>query len=561
MKSGSGQVVAGRKGSLLDPTLAIQEPDGTVWKTPRPPQHGRIWRLEVEDTGWGSHWRINGKPVLTWLEDGIFPAALVPEQVVNLVLAGFEAFPDCHQLPGFLAGLPALESLMIHQFAYLDDIRALPYCASLRHLTLCTERLRSLRILEGCGNLRTLRLAGCFCLRNLDGLESLENLERLEVMHCPSLHDLGALGKCRNLRQLALVNCGVSNLSPLAGAEGLETLVLSNLGHLGKVTPMGPKPLLRELSIHDCPKVANLNCLRDMRELRHCSLQGFRGRRVQPVFSLPELRSLDLASCTLEDRDLLPLLRLPRLEALALTGALDVQHLYHVEGLLNLRRLELQGCINLTTLRFLRHLQRLETLDLTLCLQAGPLDLLNRLESLRRLGISAISPAVMDPGFLRSMPGLRDLRMAGWYRLRDLRCLGDNTQLESLDIRGCHLLADLRQLEGLPGLYSLKCDAPHLERMAGGLDRLKAFANTEPGNLHPLIIQRTDLGRETLWPCLPDPRIDMSQYRLIQGSVINFLRVSRRPAGLDPAPAGEPVAAAKPGTVSAGAPTAGTGIG
>ena len=34
------QVVAGRKGSLLDPTLAIQEPDGTLWKTAGPPPKG-----------------------------------------------------------------------------------------------------------------------------------------------------------------------------------------------------------------------------------------------------------------------------------------------------------------------------------------------------------------------------------------------------------------------------------------------------------------------------------------------------------------------------------------
>lgn len=487
-----------------------------------------VWSVRVEDRPWGRDWLVNGRPFLSRLDRGPFPPSQVPVEVVNLLFAGYFSFPDCRQLPGFLAGLPRLESLMLHRFAFLEDLRVLAYCGALRHLSLATERLPSVRILTDLRGLRTLRLEGCYCLAGLDGLQFLENLEKLEIRHCPLVRDLGPVGNLRDLRHLALVDCDVADLSPLAHLESVETLTLADLPRLEKVAPMGPKPRLRDFSVHQCPKVANLRCLHELEGLRHCSLHGFTGKRVQPVFALPNLASLDLSGCTLEDQALEGLLRIPGLEALALTAVEDPQHLYQVECLLNLRRLEIQACIKLTTLRFLRYLARLEVLDLTMCLQVPSLDVLGGLGAIRRLGISAVNPGAMDPGFLSGMPNLTDLRMSGWYRLQNLGCLRRNTRLEQLDIRGCHGLTSLAHLAAMPERIFILCDEPHREMMRGGLADHRQLSSTDPEIFHPLVIQRYNLGHQPLWPPFPDPRMDLGQHHLVQTCVRSFINWGRK---------------------------------
>jgi|GEM_PF-5173068 len=509
-------------------TVPIVEEEGTLeCVLPSGLSGSPAWSMRVEEVDWGCHWHINGIPFLSRLDFGPFPPSEVPERVVNLILSGFFAFPDCVQLPGFLAGLPLLESLMIHRFAYLDDLRILPYCRSLRHLTLLTDRLTSLRTLNSMEGLRSLRLKCCHCLKGLDGLQNQERLERLEILHCQGVRDLSPLKNLGGLRHLALLDCGVRDLSPLAGHESLETLVLTDLPRLEKLAPMGPKPLLRELSIHHCGRLANLRCLRELSGLRHCSLHGFTGKRIQPVFALANLLSLDLSRCSLEDQHLLPLLRIPGLEALALTNIMDIQHLYHVEGLFNLRRLEIQGCFNLTTLRFLRYLSRLEVLDLTTCMQVPSLEILGDLGTIRRLGVSAVNPGAMDPGFLSGMPDLADLRMAGWYRLRNLGCLRGKNRLEFLDIRGCHGLTSLAHLALLPERTGILCDEAHRTLLHGGVAHRRDFCHSVPGALHPMVIQRTNLGEQPLFPPYPDPRINLGQYNPIETSVKEFIERGR----------------------------------
>ena len=510
-------------------TVPFVEAEGTM-ECVLPPDlmKSGAWSMRVERVAWGCHWHINGRPFLSRLDFGPFPPTEIPEQVVNLILAGFFSFPDGVQLPGFLAGLPRLASLMIHRFEYLEDLRILPYCRSLRHLTLLTDRLASLRVLGAMESLRTLRLVSCCLLNGLEGLQTQEGLERLEILHCQGVVDLSPLANLNDLRHLVLLDCGVKDLSPLAGNEALETLVLTDLPRLEKLAPMGPKPRLRELSIHHCPKLANLRCLRELSGLRHCSLHGFTGKRVQPVFALAGLVSLDLSRCILEDQHLLPLLRIPGLESLALTGVEDVQHLYHVEGLLNLRRLEIQGCFNLTTLRFLRYLSRLEVLDLTMCLQVPSLKVLGGLGGIRRLGVSAVNPGAMNPEFLSVMPELEDLRMSGWYRLQHLGCLRRNTRLEFLDIRGCHGLSSLAHLASLPEKTNILCDGAHQALLQGGVAHRLAFSQNAPNSFHPMVLRRTLVGEQTRCPQCPDPRIDLGQYHFIQEGVKAFIERARK---------------------------------
>lgn len=487
-----------------------------------------LWTLRVEDAHWGCHWHINGRPFLTRLNNGPFPTSRVPEEVVNLSLAGFFSFPDARQLPGFLAGLPRLESLEIYRFAFVVDLRVLRHCRSLRHLTLSAERLPSLVDLGGQENLRTLRLLRCHNLTGLRGVETLGELTRLEIHHCQSVRDLGPLASHGRLRDLVLLDTGTANLSPLAGMYRLETLVLADLCRLAQVAPMGPKPQLRELSIHHCPRVANLRCLRDLAGLRYCSLHGFTGKRVQSVFSLENLRSLDLSGCSLEDRDLLPLLRLQRLEALALTGAINLQHLYNVAGLAKLRRLELQGCYNLTTLGFLRPLRHLAELDLTLCTQSGPLDVLARLGGLERLAVSAVAPEAMDPGFLAKLPALRDLRLGGWFGLRDLSCLQALQHLDLLDIRGCHGLANFSHLAEVPNLSTLVCDQHQVGPIRDALVGQDTVCLTNPNILFPMVHLRSDTRKAQSDPLIPDPRVNPGQFEHVQEGVEAFMDLARR---------------------------------
>jgi Leucine-rich repeat (LRR) protein len=434
-------------------------------------------------------------------------------------------FPDFQQLPWFIGSMPHLESLALIHLSWLRDIWTLGDCHQLKYLTIAGDKLPSIRPLAGSADLRTLRLFVCSNLESLEGVETLQKLSHLEIDYCTNIRNLTPLNDLKSLRKLRIRGSDIQDLTPLAGLDQLESLALVNMPKLRKITTMGSKALLSDLTIHNCKLVANLKPLLQMEALRACSLHGFKGKQICPVFSLKNMKSLDLSMCTMEDRDLFGVLKLLQLEAVALSGALDPQHLDNIAALVGLRRLELQGCVSLTTLTFLKYMKNLVDLDLTCCWNGGSLDALAHCPALEKLSLSAYNFREMNPAVLECLPRLRELKMAGWAGLKDLSCLKSLLHLEQLDIRHCTSLENIDHLAGLTHLNNITCDPSHLELMTEGLQGLRKLANAESRISYPFIFERTEPFPGSI-PHGPDPRINFKMYNDLDELVQNYAKLA-----------------------------------
>lgn len=483
------------------------------------------WIIEINEDSTGNHWHINGIPFFSRLEFGPSATMNLPLQVVNLMIIQNVNFPDFQQLPWFIGSMPHLESLALIYVGWLRDIWTLGDCHQLKHLTIAGDNLRSIRPLAGSANLRTLRLFFCSNLESLEGVETLQKLSHLEIDYCAHIRNLTPLKDLKSLRKLHIRGSDIQDLSPLAGLDQLESLALVNMPKLRKITTMGSKPLLSDLTIHNCKLVANLKPLLQMESLRACSLHGFKGKQICPVFSLKNMKSLDLSMCTMEDRDLFGVLKLLQLEAVALSGAINLQHLDNLTALVGLRRLELQCCVNLTSLTFLKYMNNLVELDLTCCWHAGSLDALAHCPALEKLSLSAYNFREMNPAILERLPQLRELKMAGWAGLKDLSCLKSLLHLEQLDIRHCTSLENIDHLAGLTQINNITCDPSHLELMTEGLQGLRKFANAESRISYSFIFDRTEPFPGSI-PHMPAPRTNYKMYKEFDELVQKYAKLA-----------------------------------
>ena len=483
------------------------------------------WLIEIDEDSIGNHWHINGTPFFSRLEFGPSAPRTLPVQVVNLMIIQNVNFPDFQQLPWFIGSMPHLESLALIHLSWLRDIWTLGDCHQLKYLTIAGDKLPSIRPLAGSADLRTLRLFVCSNLESLEGVETLQKLSHLEIDYCTNIRNLTPLNDLKSLRKLRIRGSDIQDLTPLAGLDQLESLALVNMPKLRKITTMGSKPLLSDLTIHNCKLVANLKPLLQMESLRACSLHGFKGKQICPVFSLKNMKSLDLSMCTMEDRDLFGVLKLLQLEAVALSGALDPQHLDNIAALVGLRRLELQGCVSLTTLTFLKYMKNLVDLDLTCCWNGGSLDALAHCPALEKLSLSAYNFREMNPAVLECLPRLRELKMAGWAGLKDLSCLKSLLHLEQLDIRHCTSLENIDHLAGLTHLNNITCDPSHLELMNEGLQGLRKLANAESRISYSFIFERTKPFPGSI-PHRPAPRTYCKMYKEFDELVQKYAKLA-----------------------------------
>lgn len=222
----------------------------------------------------------------------------------------------------FLAGLPGLKSLTVHDFTVpsVEPVHRLPHLRQLTVSTYCDSEINFATFpeLERC-SLEWRRGAAsvfdCGTLKHLfvnryngtafEPFSRLRRLESLAILNSPlaSLEGIGALASLRSLRLASL-----RKLTSLAGLEAVKGL--------------------EELNIHTCRRVSTIDEIGHLRRLRRLSLNN--SGAIASLRALNTLDSLEFVSfyesTTIVDGDLSPLLRQPHLERVAFMNRRHYSH-------------------------------------------------------------------------------------------------------------------------------------------------------------------------------------------------------------------------------------------
>ena len=264
---------------------------------------------------------------------------------------------------------------------------------------------------------------GTLCLPFLDRLKS---LEVLTLNDTGALKDLRPLARAnpRTLRHLRMEDLTPPiDLSPLAGLENLESLVL-----LFKPNRRLDKPTPNPLCL------TPLGSLKKLTQLHIETPDGI--SELQHIAQLPAMKSLKLAVRYLET--ISALRGMTGLQRLDLSRCSHLQSLAPVSTMTHLKELRLSGCLKISDLTPLRELSHLEVLD---CVHTPVADLapLASLAGLRQLRLNWSS--VTDVSALSSLAQLRELSLS-LCSVKDIRPLGHLHQLTHLDLCWSNSLSD-----------------------------------------------------------------------------------------------------------------------
>jgi internalin A len=258
--------------------------------------------------------------------------------------------------------------------------------------------------------------------------------------------------EARRTGGLDLSSTGVTDLSPLSGLAGLQSLSLRRTG-VTDLSPLSGLAGLQSLSLWSTG-VTDLSPLSGLAGLQSLDLSRTGVTDLSPLSGLAGLQSLDLWSTGVTD--LSPLFGLAGLQSLNLwrTGVTDLSPLFGLAGLqsLNLRS---TGVTDLSPLSGLAGLQSLNLMDCTGATDLSPLSGLAGLQSLdlSRTGVTDLSP-------LSGLAGLQSLSL--WSTgVTDLSPLAGLQELQRLDFYGCRPAVPtplLRSFTELPRLTKLVAD-------------------------------------------------------------------------------------------------------
>ncbi len=139
-----------------------------------------------------------------------------------------------------------------------------PHLKGLKGLYLAPGELDNISLLQGLGNLESLRIS-ITKVKDISPLKSLSKLDRLDIGRTP-VRDLTPLAELKNLTEIVMDETEVSDLTPLAGLTKLTLLSIKKTG------------------------VKNLGPLSEMKELKNLYIEGSSVSDTSPVRSLPKLK-------------------------------------------------------------------------------------------------------------------------------------------------------------------------------------------------------------------------------------------------------------------------------
>jgi len=196
--------------------------------------------------------------------------------------------------------------------------------------------------------------------------------------------EFGNLLACRSLKILSITDCGLRDLTPLAGLADLQELEISE-APLESLEGIAGLKSLRRLVLLQLP-LERLDSVKKLRGLDEVVL-GFlrRLRNIGVLIELPALKTLVITSCT-KVSDVEKLGEVTTLESLELDG-IKLPSATFLAGLTQLRLLKLINAGKIPSLAFLQNLRALEVFmpALNTTIEDGDMSILLELPALRQV--------------------------------------------------------------------------------------------------------------------------------------------------------------------------------
>ncbi len=284
--------------------------------------------------------RLNNTEVRTsFLTQRSFRAAsckflvCVNPQNKNLALKAFADNKNCLSVNCF-SGL---------HVSGIADLRFLSDLPDMRYLEIVDQKRVNTRYLDGLGNLRGLHLetpgAGIdfSCFPELEVYVGDWHADNTNVHRCQELRQLRIwqfkpksldLSELANITRLEWLTLTQTSITSLAGLETLEDLRYFEIAYASKLESLDAFAIgqmeLRELEIKNAKKISSYEPLAALRRLRRLKLSACAPiPNLDWTNGLNQLDFLSFVETNVEDGDLSPLLRLPKLRYV---GTMDKKH-------------------------------------------------------------------------------------------------------------------------------------------------------------------------------------------------------------------------------------------
>lgn len=311
------------------------------------------------------------------------------------------------------SGVDSCTSVQVEQCESLETLPASDLFARVERGTLADlPRLESLAAISGAGSMNNLRLSGLPAGLEFDvisdfnlmrylslgdiSLEELPDLSAMSELWSLTLEDMPVLRSSAGrptipARSMSLRNCGsLADLDLIAGADSLETLYAVELAGLVSLSGVERLPVLRSITVADCPLLTELGALSDLSGLESLAIEELPLIRGVPELSdHPGLREAEFRSCTgLADLHDLPIApggslrvvsceELSSLQGMALPDSMQSLYFYELRlpDLSGLDSLRTVGWLTLSTsdVRSLDGLDQLRTIRGGITIQDNPL--------------------------------------------------------------------------------------------------------------------------------------------------------------------------------------------
>jgi internalin A len=189
-------------------------------------------------------------------------------------------------------------------------------------------------------------------LTDLSTLAGLLGLRSLSLAGCSEVANLEPLAGLQALQELYLWNTAVSTLEPIAGLQALEELHLGICKAVSNLEPIAGLQALQKLNLASCKAVSNLEPIAGLQALQKLNLTSCSAvSNLEPIAGLQALQELDLSFTAVSN--LKPIAGLQALQVLNLSNT-AVSNLEPIAGLQELRYLALYDCRPATPTKFVR---------------------------------------------------------------------------------------------------------------------------------------------------------------------------------------------------------------
>lgn len=321
-------------------------------------------------------------------------------------------------------------------------------------------------------NIDTIKLEGNQQITRLDPLSEFRNLKAL---FCQG-SGISSLGPIRNLKELAVLSCGdtrinslapiselvrlkkltlsktrISKLDVLAGLTALEFLDISHTA-IDDLAPLFGLSALREVQAEATPlndlKIIQLankqpDCLVIYQSEQLQKWWGIIPKTWQSIFKAHVRVSAEPQAKDLH--------KIARLEKINFSDREDINDLYPLLGLLNLKELYFHN----TRIKNLGPISRLTGLEVLHCIQS-PISDLSSISNLRSLrDLNCANTLVDDLSPISALLSIESLDLAG-TKIRNLKDISSLLNLQKLNCSNT-AIRTLKHIEDLPKLNKLIC--------------------------------------------------------------------------------------------------------